>query len=170
VIPHPTRWRHALAAGTISALCLLGTARALRPPTPHPLPVEVRTRTLRLQQAARATLPAIPPHTPLLLLRHDCPACHTLVRTLARRARLRPPPTPLAVVVDHPWPDLLTLAANGTASLHPTTTVRNLPITPALAAPTRGDATSSTPTPAIRFGIPDIIGALDTLHATGRQP
>ncbi|MBU6367979.1 MAG: hypothetical protein KJT01_17325, partial [Gemmatimonadetes bacterium] len=76
----PSRWRQCLAAGTLGALCLLGTARALRP-TAAPastaaIPAAARTQLHRFHLAVRATLHGTPPDTPLLLLRDDCPACH----------------------------------------------------------------------------------------------
>jgi hypothetical protein len=161
--PTPPRRLQVLAAGALAALCLLGTARAMRPAAP-PRTLDItpaqQAETHRVHHATRATLPALTPHAPLLLVRQDCPACHALVRTLVRRARRQAPAHPLAVAVDHPWPDLLTLAQSGAAIVHLAPAVRLLPFTPTLAFHAPGDSL-----PPLRIGVPTILGALDTLQA-----
>lgn len=162
----PSRWRQCLAAGTLGALCLLGTARALRPTAaPATIPAATLTQLHRLHLAVRATLHGTPPDTPLLLLRNDCPACHALVRTLQRRAPHRTPAQPLAIAVDRPWPELLALANAGTATLHLAPLAKQLPVTPTLAVHQLGD-----PVATLRIGVPGIISYLDTLHTARARP
>jgi hypothetical protein len=156
-------------AGAVSALCLLGTARALRAPTPTRLDPRTDAHTIHLLAAARAAHPEAPTQRPTVLLRHDCPACHALVRTLARRARAHLGTLPITVMVDRRWPELQALADQGMATLHDTPAVRALPVTPAVIASTAHDAMPNT-TPVIRYGVPDIIALLDTLHTPRNRP
>ncbi len=165
-MPAPaTRRRYALVAGVVSALCLLGTARALRAPTPTRMDPRTDGHTTRLLAAARTAHAPAPSQRPTVLLRADCPACHALVRTLVRRIRARLATPPLTVMVDRSWPELRALAAAGTVTLQHTPAVRDLPITPALVASTPPDAR-----PVIRYGVPHIVALLDSLPSPRSIP
>jgi hypothetical protein len=165
-VPAPaTRGRYALVAGVVSALCLLGTARALRTPTPARMDPRTDGHTTRLLAAARAARPSAPARRPAVLLREDCAACHALVRTLARRVRVGLATPPLTVLVDRSWPELRALAAAGAATVQHTPAVRDLPITPALVHSMAPDAP-----PVIRYGVPHIVALLDSLPSPRSIP
>jgi hypothetical protein len=72
-------------------------------------------------------------------------------------------------MVDRRWPELQALADQGMATLHETPAVHALPVTPAVVASIAHDATPNT-APVIRYGVPDIIALLDTLHTPRNRP
>lgn len=98
---------------------------------------------------------------PVILLRDNCSACHTLVRVLLRRARNQSThQPPLNLLTNASWPQLDSLLAS-----HPSnrivfvTQVKGLPVTP-VAAANANAARSGT----FAWGIFEIVNMLDTLQ------
>lgn len=155
--------KQTLSLAVIAVLCSLGTGRAMRKTAPA-LPPNAAAITGSIAAAALPTSDDPLNKNPVILLRENCSACHTLVRVLLRRAQN--PNThqaPLNLITNASWPQLDSLRVS-----HPSNRIvfaaeaKDLPVTP-VAAANANAARSGTFAWGI-FGVTDMLDTLQTIR------
>lgn len=150
--------KQTLSLLTIAVLCLLGAGRAMRQPATK-LPPSAVTATASI--ANNALLRKNPDSMvgPILLLRNNCQACHSLVRVLLRRTHNpQIQALPLTLVTNASWPELDSLSTSKANAVIISPLAADLPVTPAAFASTAAVANGS-----LVWGTLQITQLLDTL-------